>query len=168
LGVGGWGLALALTISAQAADLANGALLVATEKSHDPDFAKSVIVLIRYDAESALGLMLNKPTDVPISEVLPGAKNKSVVVFAGGPVPIGVRGLLRTASPPFFSVVTSKAELLRWIARGAPPSSFRLYAGYTGWTARQLQNEVAHGLWKVLPADIGTLWPRLTPSRSIR
>jgi putative transcriptional regulator len=150
---------IALGICARGADLAAGALLVATAKSHDPDFARSVIVLIHYDSEAAMGLMLNKPTDVPITDVLPEAKGKAMTVYAGGPVTIGLRGLVRSKAPPFFSVVTNKAELLRRTARGEPSSTFRVYAGYTGWTARQLQSEVAHGLWKVLPADTGTLWP---------
>ena len=141
--------------------------MVATSKSHDPDFAGTVVLLIRYDPESAIGLMLNKPTLVPIGEVLPDLKGKSVTVFAGGPVTIGVRGLLRSKAPPFFTVLSKKTELLRIIASGKP--ALRVYAGYTGWTAQQLQSEVARGLWKVLPANIGavfdprpeTLWRRL-------
>jgi len=169
-------LFLALVSSAHSQQLASGSLLVATTKSHDPDFARSVVLLIHDDSQSAIGLMLNKPTSVPVSEVLPDAKGKSVTVYAGGPVPIGVRGLRRTASPPFFTVVSNKSDLLKTVSVVAPPSSFRLYAGYTGWTAQQLQSEVARGLWKVLPANARTvfdphpetLWPRLTLPRPIR
>jgi putative transcriptional regulator len=161
-------LVLALAGTANSQQLAAGNLLIATAKSHDPDFARSVILLIHYDSESAIGLMLKKPTTVPISDVLPEAKGKSVTVYAGGPVSIGVRGLLRSKSPPFFSVISDKPQLLKLISGGAPPGSFRIYAGYTGWTARQLQSEVARGLWKVMPANPGTLWPRLTPSHPIR
>ncbi len=70
-------LVLVLAGSANSQPLAAGKLLVATAKSHDPDFARSVILLIHYDSESAIGLMLNKPTTVPISEILPEAKGKS-------------------------------------------------------------------------------------------
>jgi putative transcriptional regulator len=145
-----------LAVSANPQPLAPGNLLVATAKSHDPDLAGSVVLLIRYDSESAMGLMLNKPTSVPIVEVLPDAKRNSVGVYAGGPVTIGVRGLLRSKAPPFFTVVSNKAELLRIIASGIP--ALRIYAGYTGWTAPQLQNEVERGLWKVLPASAGALF----------
>ncbi len=139
--------------------------MLATAKSHDPDLADSVVLLIRYDSESAIGLMLNKLTRVPIGEVLPDLKGKSITVFAGGPVTIGVRGLLRSQAPPFFSVVSNKAELLGMLET----KPVRIYAGYTGWTAQQLQSEVERGLWKVLPANIGavfdphpeTLWQRL-------
>ena len=147
---------------------ATGNLLVATAKSHDPDFAHSVVLLIRCDSQSAIGLMLNKPTSIPITEIFPDAKGKPVTVFAGAPVTIGVRCLLGSKAPSFFTVVSNKSELLRIIASGKPP--VRIYAGYTGWTAQQLRSEVARGLWKVLPTNTGavfdphpeTLWRRLT------
>jgi putative transcriptional regulator len=153
-------LTLAFTVSANSQQLTAGNLLQATARSHDPDFTRSIVLLIHYDSEAAIGLILNKPMDVPLTDVLPEAKGKAVTVYAGGPVTIGIRGLVRSKAPPSLSVVTSKAELLRRIASGEPSSTFRVYAGYTGWTARQLQSEVAHGLWRVLPADTETLWPR--------
>lgn len=149
MAIGFWLVASPLT----AAELGPGAVLVATEKSHDPDFAHSVVVLTQYDGESAIGLMLGRPTDIPIAEVLPEAKGRHVVVYAGGPLAIGVRGLVRTKIAPYFRVVSGRAELLPLIARGMPASEFRVYAGYVGWTARQLQNEVERGLWKVGGAD---------------
>ena len=113
-------LVLALAGSANSQPLAAGKLLLATAKSHDPDFTRSLVLLIHYDSESAIGLMLNKPTTVPISEILPEANGKSVTVYAGGPVSIGVRGLLRSKSPPFFSVVSNRLQILeadlRWRA----------------------------------------------------
>ena len=163
------GLLACMALGAQ--PLATGSLLVATAKSHDADFAHSVVLLIRYDPESAVGLMLNRPTSVPITEALPDAKGKSVTVFAGGPVTIGVRGLLRSKASPFFTIVSNKTELLRIIAIGMPP--LRIYAGYTGWTTQQLQSEVARGLWKVLSPKADTvfdprpeaLWQRLAATR---
>ncbi len=179
MAIGGWragtlvlGLAIFL-LPAEAAPIATGSLLVATAKSHDPDFARSVILIIQYDSGSAMGLMLNKPTDVPVSDLLPEAKGKAVPVYAGGPVAIGVRGLLRTKTAPYFSVISKKTELLREISKGAATASFRIYAGYTGWTPRELQSEVARGLWRVVPgasdaifdSQPGGLWQRLAVRR---
>lgn len=138
-----------LALSAHAAQLAAGTLLAATEKSQDPDFAGVTVVLIQSDRDSAIGLILNHPTKIPVGDLLPGAKAESVIVYAGGPVAIGLRGLVRTKSAPFFRVVINKSELLKLIASSAAPNSFRIYAGYVGWTAGQLQDEVARGLWKV-------------------
>src|SRR5581483_8346938 len=131
------------------ASLAPGNILVATAKSHDPDFAGSAIVLIQFDSDSAVGLMLNKATSVPVGDVLPEAKGKPITVYAGGPVMIGVRGLIRTKSTPYFAVVMGKAELLKMIANRASPETFRLYAGYVGWTGKQLRDEIGRGLWTV-------------------
>jgi putative transcriptional regulator len=162
------------TLSANSQQLATGKVLVATKKSHDPDFARSIVLLIHYDSEAAIGLMLNKPTAVPISDILPEVKGKSITIYAGGPIAIGVRGLLQSKARPFFTVISGKTEILRIVSSGVPPDSFRLYAGYTGWTARQLQSEVARGLWKVLLANPDTPWrrteqlPGLTPPRPIR
>jgi putative transcriptional regulator len=152
---------LAVAISAHSQTLATGNLLTATPKSLDPDFSRTVILLIHYDSQAAIGLILNKPTDVPISDVLPEAKGQPITVYAGGPVMIGVRALVQTNSAPYFAVVTQKAELLKLLSGNAP---FRVYAGYTGWTGRQLESEVARGLWRVAPANPGSL----TPPRPIR
>lgn len=143
----------AFLAAAQAQHLAAGSVLAATTKTHDPDFARSTVLVIQYDGRSAMGLMLNKPTKLSASEFLPEAKGEPIVVYAGGPVAIGIRGLVRSSSPPFFQVVTNKGELLQLISRRTPATSFRLYAGYVGWTAPQLQSEIARGLWKVRPGD---------------
>jgi putative transcriptional regulator len=148
------GLLAGVALGAQ--PLVIGTLLVATAQSHDPDFARTVVVLIRYDAKSAMGLMLNKATSVAITEVLPDVKGKSITVFAGGPVSIGVRGILRSKASPYFAVVSNKPELLSILERGSPP--IRVYAGYAGWTAEQLGSEVARGLWKVLPPNAELLF----------
>ena len=163
---------LALAVSANSQPVATGNLLLATSNSHDPDFAQTVILLIHSDPESALGLILNKPTNLPVTDVLPEAKHGSVTVFAGGPITVGIRGLVPSQHPPYFSVITNKSQILGLISRRPSSISFRLYAGYTGWTSRQLEGEVARGLWKVLPANGNlafdprphTLWRRLTPS----
>lgn len=165
--------ATALVSCATPQQLSTGALLLATAKSNDPEFARSVILITHYDSQSAIGLMLHKPISVPISEVLPEAKSRSVTVYAGGPVTIGVRGLIRSNDPPYFTVVSNRTELLHLNSSGVP---LRIFAGYTGWTAQQLQSEVARRLWKVLPFNAATvfdphpetLWQRLTPTRPIR
>jgi putative transcriptional regulator len=159
-----------LAVSAYSQPLATGMLLVATPRSNDPDFAHSVVLLIKYDSDSAIGLILNKPTSVPISDALPDASG-TVTVYGGGPVTIGIRALVRSKAPPFFAVVSNKRELHRIISSGVPP--FRIFAGYTGWTTPQLESEIARGLWKVLPAKANilfdsrpqTLWRRLASSQ---
>ena len=133
------------SIPAIAQNLAAGKLLVASRKSHDPDLARTVILLVHYDRQGAIGLMLNRPSKVPLSDVMPELKNASAPVFAGGPVTIGVRALLRSATKPEqavhifadVSMISNKPLLEKMIDARTPATRFRVYAGYTGWSAEQ-------------------------------
>ena len=151
-----------------------GQLLVAAPSLKDADFAHSVILLIQYDPQSAVGLVLNHPTDIPVSEQYPELKSARPIHFwAGGPIAIGVRALLRSHDSQPVEVVTNRQLLAKLIKDNTPSSTFRVYAGYCGWSAAQLQDEVHRGLWRVRPPDPAavfdphpdTLWQRLTAAR---
>ena len=151
---------------AQAEELAVGELLIASRKSADPDLAKTVVLLVHYDEQGAIGLVVNRPSEVPLSEVFPALKAAAAPVYKGGPIAIGIRALLRSRSKPGqavhvfgdVSTISNKRLLDELVAAGTPSSSFRVYAGYTGWSVRQLKNEVALGLWTVLPGDAGVVF----------
>jgi hypothetical protein len=84
-------------------DLGLGKLLVASRRLGDPIFAKTVVLLVHYDADSVVGLMLNRRTGVPLSRVfekLKAAKNRSDPVYLGGPV----------ETPAVFALLRSKAK----------------------------------------------------------
>jgi putative AlgH/UPF0301 family transcriptional regulator len=155
-----------LGVLAQAEELAVGKLLVASRKSVDPELAKTVVLLVHYDEQGAIGLVVNRPSKVPLSEVFPALKAAAAPVYAGGPIAIGIRALLRSRSKPGqaahvfgdVSMITNKRLLDELLAAGRASSSFRVYAGYTGWSAQQLKNEVALGLWYVLPGDAGVVF----------
>ncbi len=178
------GLCLALTacVPALPQQLAVGQFLVAAPSLHDPDFARSVILLIRYDRQSAVGLFVNRPSDVPVSEVYPDLKSHPEKLYIGGPIAIGVRALLRSRTPPSPSqllfadvyLINNRPLLKKLITDGLPASAFRVYAGSCGWTAAQLQDELRRGLWRVAPAADAavfnarpeTLWQHLMASRN--
>ncbi|HTS77373.1 MAG TPA: YqgE/AlgH family protein [Bryobacteraceae bacterium] len=122
---------------------AAGEILVATTKSHDPDLARSVILLIQYDRDGAIGLMLNRPNGK---------------AFEGGPIDLGVRTLVRSRSKPegaqrVFGDVYIYPRMVN--ATGA-----RIYLGYTGWSAQQLKDEIARGLWKPIAGDARVVFDR--------
>lgn len=129
-----------------------GDILIATAKSRDPDLARSVIVLVQYDREGAIGLMLNRPNGK---------------AFEGGPIDLGVRTLVRSRSKPEGARQIA-GDLFLFPGIVEKPGA-RVYAGYTGWSAQQLKDEFARGLWKILAPDSGvvfdanpsTLWTRL-------
>jgi putative transcriptional regulator len=157
----------------QAQELAAGQLLVASRKSVDPDLAKTVVLLVHYGPDGALGLIVNRRSSVPVSEVFPSLQQARASVYTGGPIAIGIRALLRSRSKPAQAVhvfgeisMTSNRKLIEdqlkeELARtGSESSSFRIYAGYTGWSADQLKSEIALGLWRVQAGDAGVVFAK--------
>jgi putative transcriptional regulator len=162
-------------------DLGVGKLLVAARGLSDPNFAESVVLLIRYDQDGALGLIINRRTQAAISKVLKDvdtAKRGSDPVYLGGPVELdAVFALLRSQKKPDDGtsvlnevyLLSSKAPLERAFAASSGPDDLRVYVGYTGWGEGQLENEIRLGGWWIFDAnpgevfdpDPGTVWSRL-------
>jgi putative AlgH/UPF0301 family transcriptional regulator len=150
-------------------DLGVGKLLVASRGLGDPRFAGRVILLVHYDEDGVLGLILNQRTDVPISQVLDlkAAKDRSDPVYAGGPVePSAVSALFQSsakiekAENVFAGVyLISDKDLFEKTLSGRPdPNVFHVYLGYAGWTQDQLRTEVQMGAWFVFPADTAAVF----------
>ena len=161
-----------------------GRLLVATPVLSDPNFRRTVVLVVEHEAEQGtLGVVLNRPTQVPVDQVLEPWMDLATspsVVFSGGPV--------ATNSALALALVPGTDEPVGWhpldgapamarlglIDLDAPPgllapavASLRVYAGYAGWSADQLEAEIGEGAWYVLPAEPGDafcaeperLWP---------
>src|SRR5579864_7619435 len=96
-------LAAPVLVPAQATrpqDLAAGKFLVASRDLNDPNFAETVVLVVRYEKDGVIGLVLNRRTRIPISRALDemkGAKSRSDLIYAGGPVGrSGVMALMRS------------------------------------------------------------------------
>jgi putative AlgH/UPF0301 family transcriptional regulator len=150
-------------------DLGVGKLLVASRSLGDPDFARTVVLLVRYDEKGALGLILNRRTGVPLSRVLDleAAKDRSDPVYRGGPVgPSAVFALFESSAKMekaeniFGKVylISDKALFEQTIAARPDPGVFHVYLGYAGWTQDQLRAEAQAGAWFVFPADAATVF----------
>jgi putative AlgH/UPF0301 family transcriptional regulator len=150
-------------------DLGVGKLLVASRSLGDPDFARTVVLLVRYDEKGALGLILNRRTDVPLSRVLDlaAAKDRSDPVYLGGPVgPTAVFALFKSSAKMekaeniFGGVylISDKALFEQTISARPDPGVFHVYMGYAGWTQDQLRTEAQLGAWFVFPADAATVF----------
>jgi putative transcriptional regulator len=167
---------------AQTDELKVGRLLVASRDLGDPNFAKTVILLVHYDQDQgSVGLVVNKRTDVPLSRVfqdLDEAKGRTDPIYVGGPVDLNsVLALLKSSTKPenamhvFGDVylISSKDQLKETLASGAEATVFHAYVGYAGWSAGQLEHEVELGAWHILPAEAGivfhsdpdSLWERM-------
>lgn len=164
---------------------AQGKLLVATEQVVGELFAQTVVVLLHYDETGAMGLVVNRPTDVEPAELLADDEVMAAyrgTVFWGGPVQMNsLRVLLLTDSPPAGAInivdsvhLLALDESLSDLRMGA--SHLRLFIGYAGWSAGQLDNELRRGDWRIVPAsnervfaeDPSMLWQHLTPMREYR
>jgi putative AlgH/UPF0301 family transcriptional regulator len=153
-----------------AKDLGAGKLLVASRSLADPNFAETVVLLVHYDAEGVVGLILNRRTRVPLSRVLEGlkaAKDRSDPVYLGGPVETpAVFALLQSpakvegAEPVFGGVYLISTQTLfeQTFSSRPDPGVFHVYLGYAGWTNDQLRKEVELGAWFIFPADASTVF----------
>lgn len=168
--------------------LAPGKFLIAPREPLDPAFAATVVLLISYDENGAVGLVINRPTDVPISRALESLKRAKKVaghVFLGGPVqPDVVLALYRAAaktskSAPLFGDVhlaSARPALERALSSKPSDRTLRVYLGYTGWAPGQLEHEMDLDVWRVLPADAqsvfdadpSSVWPRLIAKTEMR
>ena len=134
-----------------------GKLLVATAKSRDHDLGRSVVLVIHSDVDGVIGLVINHP--------VAGTKPET---WFGGPIPLDVRELFRSREKPADAeMVFAGVYVSRKIDDRA---GSRVYAGYAGWSVPQWNDEVARGLWRIVPAETTlvfdahpeTLWRRLS------
>jgi len=159
-----------------APSLGKGIFLIASPTLRDPNFRQSVVLLCEHGPEGALGVVVNRPTAMHISEVLPQVpvlESQRHVLFSGGPVqPNHVLLLYRlTQEPPdthhvFDGVYLGgdTTSLERVLATPAGTEAFRAYLGYSGWGPGQLEQEMKTGSWITLPADPTVVFEK-DPSR---
>ena len=159
-----------------------GQLLVATPLLAEPPFFRTVIAVLEHGAESgALGVVLNRPMTVAVADVIavgPDVLSSPPVLFDGGPVSpetaiaVGIAApdappgaIWRPSAPPYVTVdLDADPDLLAHAVQ-----RLRVFAGYAGWAAGQLEAEIGEGAWYVvdcLPDDLfgnepETLWRRV-------
>ena len=147
-----------------------GSLLVATPALGDPHFDRTVVLLLDHDENGALGVVINRPTPVPVDDVLPDWSpyvTGDAVLFAGGPV--GTDSALALAqleggAPPEAPMPGFRplAGELGLVDLDTPPEllapglrGLRVFAGYSGWGPGQLEAEIESDAWFVVPAYVG-------------
>ncbi|WP_020632616.1 YqgE/AlgH family protein [Amycolatopsis alba] len=148
------------------AEVEPGTLLVAAPTMVDPNFRRTVVFVIDNRDEGTLGVVLNRPSDVPVYDVLPNwgshvAEPQSV--FVGGPVEkktalclaalrtgetaSSVPGVIAVRGPVALVDLDTDPEVLVPKVRGV-----RVFAGYSGWDSGQLANEIERDDWVIVPA----------------
>jgi len=177
-------LFLLSTLSAQAQQefslrsVEKGVLLVASPSMSDPNFHQTVLLIVEHGRGGTVGLILNRPTNVLVSEVLPDftvLKRTTHRLFAGGPVERTQLVLLFRLTqllPDTRQIVDriylgTPRVLERIMTQPKPTETFRAFSGFAGWAPGQLEHEMLEGAWGVLPSnafnifdkDPAALWP---------
>jgi putative transcriptional regulator len=144
-----------------------GRLLVASPQVEEETFRRSVVLLLHHDDDGAQGVILNRPLEADIEAVLPGWKSVASApqtVFQGGPVELNSAiGLVTVpGDEPEPLGIKHLFGGLGLVDLDAPPNlvapevaGMRIFAGYAGWSAGQLEGEIAAGSWYVVDAESG-------------
>jgi putative transcriptional regulator len=159
-----------------------GKLLVASPMMREPTFARTVISVLEHTDDGAVGVIINRPGDSSLLDVVPPVAelaSSPAVLFAGGPVEPQAAialGVLTTGAPTLDTAARGWRPVVHPVVTvdlDIDPSllatslrELRVFAGYAGWSAGQLEGEIAQGAWYVvesLPLDAfdavpGRLW----------
>lgn len=140
-----------------------GKVLVAMPLLDDPNFARAVVLLLDHDDEGALGVVLNRASDVPVTDAVrsfEGLVSTPSVLFGGGPVEPTALVAIGHATDEFGRTDTTIVEGLTLVDLDEDPviagielREVRLFAGYAGWAPGQLEQEIWHGAWVAVDAD---------------
>ena len=150
-----------------------GHFLIAMPNLTDPYFAKSVTFICTHNQDGAMGVVINRPTDmtyeVLFEKIKVNLENKTIAnkpVLYGGPVQPERGFVLHQPAGEWDSTIaildkialTTSKDILDAVALGNGPEKLLLTLGYAGWTSDQLEHEMAQNSWlSVKPDDVDTL-----------
>lgn len=148
-----------------------GRLLVATPPLDDPNFDRSVVYVLEHHEDGAIGLVLNRPSEEALEEPLDRWLDLLCVpsaVFTGGPVEVNAMIAMATTKQlieestehltPISGLIASTDLSADPALVAAHVESVRVFRGYAGWGAGQLDMEIDSGAWLVLDAEIGDVF----------
>ncbi len=137
-----------------------GHLLVASPQLLDPNFARSLVLLIEHNAEGAFGVIINRPVSKTLQEVWREVGSSPChsrrPIYLGGPVPGPLLALhdrpdlAETEPLPGVYLAAKKQHLDALVL--TEESAYKVFIGHSGWGAGQLENEMREGAWRSLPA----------------
>lgn len=142
--------------------------LIAMPNMDDPNFQQTVTYICEHNENGALGIVINRPLEIELSEVL-GQMQIDVHSEAAGHIPVLYGGPIHqergfVLHRPFGQwkssfetadgiVVTTSRDILQDIAQNGCPKEILVTLGYAGWGSGQLEEELSNNLWLVAPAD---------------
>lgn len=155
-----------------AANLTNH-FLIAMPQMADPHFARSLTYIAEHNAQGALGIVVNRPTELSVGTLferidlpppLPGLARQPV--HFGGPVQTDRGFVLHRPAGHWHATLkvteaialTSSRDILEAAGRSGEPADLLVALGYAGWTAGQLESELAQNAWLSVPADLSIVF----------
>lgn len=162
-----------------------GKFLISAKHLNDPSFFRSVILIVQHDENGAMGLIINKPQEGTLQTLISGIPSTdpiNMALFCGGPVDHEVVCVLHQMDEdseeglqilPNLRLGASEALLEQLMSPDSKTQSqFRIFCGYSGWSAGQLEAEIKRGDWYTTAADAETvfheqpleLWEQLVAS----
>jgi putative transcriptional regulator len=151
---------------------ATAILLTARAELPDSDFADSVVLVMNNLGPAPIGVIVNKPTPIPVSRLFPDIKRLAQVhdkLYYGGPVEFGsVWFLFRATAAPEHAIQASdgicisadRDLLLQLLGRDKPMDGLRIFIGHSGWAPGQLEEEIARGDWTLGRAESNAIFNR--------
>lgn len=145
-------------------------LLVARDDLPDSVFADSVVLVMNNLGPAPVGIIINRPTPIPVSRLFPDLKRLAKVpdkVYFGGPVDFGsVWFLFRAAAPPEHAIKAcdgvylsaDRPLLLQLLGRDKPMESLRILVGHSGWAPGQLEAEIDRRDWTLKRAEVDAIF----------
>jgi putative transcriptional regulator len=145
-----------------------GHFLISMPAMQDPNFAGTVIYVCEHNAKGALGLVINRPTELTVNRLFEKIDLKLEIelighapVYYGGPVQTDRGFVLHTPSDKFSSslqveeslALTTSKDVLEAMSRGEGPLQTLITLGYSGWGEGQLEQEIAQNAWLTVKAN---------------
>jgi putative transcriptional regulator len=146
--------------------------LIAMPNLTDPNFFHTVTYICQHDAEGAMGIVINRPLDLQLADILshmdiqPTATTAGLPIFQGGPVQPERGFVLHDQQGDWEATLqvgdgidlTASQDVLAAIAAGRGPKRFLIALGFAGWGAGQLEREMAENAWLSGPASATVLF----------
>jgi putative transcriptional regulator len=146
----------------------NNHFLIAMPALADPNFFQTVTYICSHNADGALGIVINRPTQLTLGELLKQLEVEPIppeltskIVFSGGPVQKGLGFVIHTPIGSWDSTlkvtdnigITTSRDILEALVQGRGPGKAFMALGYAGWGAGQLEQEIVDNAWLSGPAD---------------
>jgi putative transcriptional regulator len=147
--------------------------LIAMPAMADPNFARTLTYIAEHNENGAMGVIVNRPTDMRLATLFeridipfqqPAFEN--LPVYFGGPVQSDRGFVLHRPAGKWHSTLTvgdsigltSSRDVLQALASDGEPAEVLVALGYAGWSAGQLEHEIAQNAWLTVPADLSIVF----------